>query len=154
PRLRCAAARARHSGRREAATRRGASLRQAREGRKGDDRRGRRGDRRREHGREEAGEEAGLPLRIGGRTVHRNHRCMLRRAASAACAALLVSSVVVACASHAQKPKTEDDDNSKAFAELEKNDKEDPVPMMADAGANAPATTPKGPVYPAPFTAE
>jgi hypothetical protein len=75
------------------------------------------------------------------------------RRTSATCAALLVSLGLLACASKAKKPMTPDDDNSKAFAELEKNDK-DPAPMSFDAGAAAATDKPKGPVYPAPFTAE
>jgi hypothetical protein len=50
-----------------------------------------------------------------------------------------------------EPPKPVDtDDNSKAFAELEKNDRDDPK-SKPDAGVEE---KPKGPVYPAPFTAE
>jgi hypothetical protein len=63
--------------------------------------------------------------------------------------------IALACSS-GKKPKTPtDDDNSKAFAELEKNDKEDKSDAGAEAGAPSGGwTPPKGPVYPAPFTAE
>jgi hypothetical protein len=65
-------------------------------------------------------------------------------------AAIIIASIILfAC--NKKKPKTAyDDDNSRAFAELEKNDRE-------DAGAepkNDLEEKPKGPVYPAPFTAE
>jgi hypothetical protein len=67
--------------------------------------------------------------------------------------ALLALIAMVACAT-SKKPKAEapPDDNSKAFAELEKNDREekDGGPPVAAGGWQPP----KGPVYPAPFTAE
>lgn len=55
-----------------------------------------------------------------------------------------------------KKPKvaSDDDDNAKAFAELEKNDRDDPTgkpPPTKDGDA---PDKPKGPTYPAPFTAE
>jgi hypothetical protein len=61
------------------------------------------------------------------------------------------AALFVACGSPPPKAVVEDD-NSKAFAELEKNDRDDPTgkPPATDAGAEKP----KGPVYPAPFTAE
>jgi hypothetical protein len=61
--------------------------------------------------------------------------------------------LAASCAAHPKKVKVEDEDNSKAFAELEKNDREEP---KGDAGAASPGEKekPKGPVYPAPFTAE
>ena len=53
-------------------------------------------------------------------------------------------------------PKRTDDDTSKAFAELDKNDKDDAKNFGNDAGAAASdgPEKPKGPTYPAPFTAE
>jgi hypothetical protein len=61
--------------------------------------------------------------------------------------------VVVACTTTKKKPKEPlEEDNSKAFAELAKNDREE-----TDAGTDAAPSgwePPKGPVYPAPFTAE
>lgn len=79
------------------------------------------------------------------------HSVHHRRAAGATLLVLALSAAVTtACGS---KPaKVAEDDNSKAFAELEKNDKDDPnQPAASDAGA---PDKPKGPVYPAPFTAE
>lgn len=65
-------------------------------------------------------------------------------------AAVILLFFVAACAP-AKKVKTVDEDTSKAFSELEKNDKDD----KADAGTRADSVEkPKGPVYPAPFTAE
>jgi hypothetical protein len=78
---------------------------------------------------------------------------MIRRTSAALLVAISVWLGLVACASKTKKPMTPDEDNSNAFAELEKNDK-DPVPMMTDAGASASVEKPKGPIYPAPFTAE
>lgn len=72
----------------------------------------------------------------------RSRRVVLYLALSAAIFVLL------ACNKKPAKAPLEED-NSKAFAELEKNDR--------DAGASANAVVeekPKGPVYPAPFTAE
>jgi len=57
---------------------------------------------------------------------------------------------VGACLFQSKKPKAStEEDTSKAFAELEKNDRDDT--SLKDAG---PPEKPKGPVYPAPFTAE
>jgi len=69
--------------------------------------------------------------------------------------AVLVSITALSFACGPKKPvkKAGDDESSKAFAELEKNDKDDKA--FGDAGA--PSTepeAPKGPVFPAPFTAE
>lgn len=66
---------------------------------------------------------------------------------------VVVTLGVVTAACSTKKTKTAaDDDNSKAFAELEKNDKDDA------SGAKPPPTDGpekvKGPVFPAPFTAE
>src|SRR5262249_36312601 len=47
-----------------------------------------------------------------------------------------------------------DDDNSKAFAELEKNDRDDGKAKDGGVGVDEKPEKPKGPVYPAPFTAE
>ncbi|MBX3209845.1 MAG: hypothetical protein KF764_32735 [Labilithrix sp.] len=60
---------------------------------------------------------------------------------------------LAACGGGQKKLKSidDDDDNSKAFAELEKNDRDE------GSGASEPKSEsdkPKGPVYPAPFTAE
>src|SRR5262245_14921883 len=64
-------------------------------------------------------------------------------------AALFLSALATACR---EKPaKTVDDDNSKAFAELEKNDRDDSGKPPAKAGGE---DKPRGPVDPAPFTAE
>lgn len=65
-------------------------------------------------------------------------------------AGVLAAVVVAGCSPKKPAKVAVDDDNSKAFAELEKNDKSDP---QADAKTDAPQK-PKGPVYPAPFTAE
>jgi len=69
-------------------------------------------------------------------------------------AALFLALALFACGGAKKKPKSVDeDDNSKAFAELEKNDRD-------ESGGKPPASSPgddekpKGPVYPAPFTAE
>src|SRR5262245_9348055 len=68
---------------------------------------------------------------------------------------LLVTAVaVVASSAGCDKKKAKsaaDEDNSKAFAELGKNDKEDTSakPPASDGPEKA-----KGPVFPAPFTAE
>jgi hypothetical protein len=75
---------------------------------------------------------------------------MTARGVLASLATLLV--VLAACAHPKKVKKADDDDNAKAFAELEKNDHEEaPKP---DAGSAVAAEKPKGPVYPAPFTAE
>ncbi|MBX3262972.1 MAG: hypothetical protein KIS78_22025 [Labilithrix sp.] len=61
---------------------------------------------------------------------------------------------LVACGGSKKKARSvddDDDDNSKAFAELEKNDRDDTSAGPEPAGE---AEKPKGPVYPAPFTAE
>ncbi len=67
---------------------------------------------------------------------------------------LLVASVALAIAGCGPKKKEakgpSDDDFSKAFSELEKNDKD---PPKGDAKGDA-DEKPKGPIYPAPFTAE
>jgi len=74
------------------------------------------------------------------------------RSRSAATALAVLAICLVACAGKAKKPKTvDDDDNSKAFAELEKNDRDDTSGAAPPGGAEE---KPKGPVYPAPFTAE
>jgi hypothetical protein len=66
---------------------------------------------------------------------------------------LLAALTLVACAGGQKKVKSiDDEDNSKAFAELEKNDRDDTSttkPVKSDGEEK-----PKGPVYPAPFTAE
>lgn len=69
---------------------------------------------------------------------------------------LILATLAIACQS--KKPvKSADDETGKAFAELEKNDKDDTSKTFGgDAGAPASDAPekPKGPVYPAPFTAE
>lgn len=72
-------------------------------------------------------------------------------AARALLPALLVA--LVACGGAKKKVRSvdDDDDNSQAFAELEKNDRDDTSGGPAPTGE---AEKPKGPVYPAPFTAE
>lgn len=57
----------------------------------------------------------------------------------------------IACAPKKKARSVDDDDNSKAFAELEKNGRDDTsdTPPAGDGSEK-----PKGPVYPAPFTAE
>jgi hypothetical protein len=77
---------------------------------------------------------------------------MIRRTAA-------VLMLVVACTTTKKKPKEPvDEDNSKAFAELEKNDREAKDTGTGDAGVTDAGAggwqPPKGPVYPAPFTAE
>src|ERR1700709_570959 len=70
--------------------------------------------------------------------------------------ALGITALVLACAPQ-KKVKSADDETGKAFADLEKNDKDDPKAFGAgDAGAADPGgwQKPKGSVYPAPFTAE
>jgi hypothetical protein len=67
------------------------------------------------------------------------------------CAVLLSAALGAACGQ--KKAKTVDDENAKAFAELEKNDKDDPS-GKGDAKPDSGDEKPKGPVYPAPFTAE
>lgn len=68
-------------------------------------------------------------------------------------AGLLSLSFLLACVPKGKaKAPLVDDDNSKAFSDLEKNDRDDgaaPLPV-----AKPEETKPKGPVYPAPFTAE
>jgi len=60
---------------------------------------------------------------------------------------------LAACATAKKTRAPAPDDNAKAFAELEKNDREE-----RDASSPSPSPSgwqpPKGPVYPAPFTAE
>jgi hypothetical protein len=73
-------------------------------------------------------------------------------ARSAALAVVFAGLTLVGCVGSKKAKTADDDDNSKAFAELEKNDRDDtsskpPAPPSSDA-------RPKGPVYPAPFTAE
>lgn len=70
----------------------------------------------------------------------------------AAAVSIALSSYLVACRD--KPPKTTDDDNTKAFAELEKNDKDGTAgsPPVSRGGRDADA--PRGPVLPAPFTAE
>ena len=61
------------------------------------------------------------------------------------------------CASPKKVKSSDDDDNAKAFSDLDKNDKDDASakPKEKDASKAAAAEEkPKGPVYPAPFTAE
>ncbi len=61
------------------------------------------------------------------------------------------------CAAHKKAKSSDDDDNAKAFSELDKNDKDDPSARTKDkdaAMASSAGEKPKGPVYPAPFTAE
>lgn len=69
-----------------------------------------------------------------------------------------VSITALAIACGPAKPAKPVNDEDKAFAELEKNDRDDPkAAFSADAGAPADKDgwqKPKGPVYPAPFTAE
>lgn len=69
--------------------------------------------------------------------------------------AVSIAGFTLAC-TEKPKPKSADDESGKAFAELDKNDKEDPKAFGNDAGAPAAGAweKPKGPVYPAPFTAE
>jgi hypothetical protein len=66
-----------------------------------------------------------------------------------------VALVGLACGAP-KKAKTENeaDDNSKAFAELDKNDHEEPADAGVEAGPSGGWERPKGAVYPAPFTAE
>jgi hypothetical protein len=70
----------------------------------------------------------------------------------------LASLALLACGGSKKPAKqaSSDDDFSKAFAELEKNDRDEPKPgPKADAGAPPPEEKkPRGPVYPAPYTAE
>jgi len=73
--------------------------------------------------------------------------------ARAACFAVVcLALAAVACGPSKKKVRSiDDEDNSKAFAELEKNGR--------DEGSDTPSSgdgseKPKGPVYPAPFTAE
>ncbi|MBN9162829.1 MAG: hypothetical protein BGO98_44825 [Myxococcales bacterium 68-20] len=67
--------------------------------------------------------------------------------------AMLVVLTLVGCAPSKKKVRSidDEDDNSKAFAELEKNGRDD-TPSQPDSPAGS--DKPKGPVYPAPFTAE
>ena len=68
----------------------------------------------------------------------------------------ITTTVALACQPKKQL-KSADDESGRAFAELEKNDKDDPKAFGNDAGAPAASDAPekpKGPVYPAPFTAE
>lgn len=75
----------------------------------------------------------------------------MKRIASSLALAFLVSACgLFGIGAKKEVPKNEDE-NAKAFAELEKNDRDD------DAGAPAQQKgpeKPKGPIYPAPFTAE
>jgi hypothetical protein len=75
----------------------------------------------------------------------------LGRSAWAAAAVFLA--LAAACAAP-KKVKTDEDDNSKAFAELDKNDHEEAGDAGAEAGPTGGWERPKGAVYPAPFTAE
>jgi hypothetical protein len=72
-------------------------------------------------------------------------------------AATLLTLSLVAC--NDKPPKTSnDDENANAFAELEKNDRDDtsgkPPPPPPPAAAGGEPEKPKGAVYAAPFTAE
>ncbi len=68
-------------------------------------------------------------------------------------AVLGLLTIIGGCSLFEKKPKhVAEDDNSKAFAELEKNDRDDTnAKVPKDGGVDE---KPKGPVYPAPFTAE
>lgn len=69
--------------------------------------------------------------------------------------ALLLGTFVVASGCGHKKPRVAEDDYSKAFSELEKNDKDEPSDKVdASVGDGGAPKSPKGPVYPAPFTAE
>ena len=67
---------------------------------------------------------------------------------------MLVVLALVACGAPKKKVRSvdDDDDNSKAFAELEKNGRDETSSTPEPKGDVE--TKPKGPVYPAPFTAE
>jgi hypothetical protein len=65
------------------------------------------------------------------------------------CAAALASG----CGGKKVKSASDDTDNDKAFAELEKNDKDDKSGEKSGPKPDG-DEKPKGPVYPAPFTAE
>jgi hypothetical protein len=66
----------------------------------------------------------------------------------------LVALTLLGCGNKKKaKSAIDDDDNSKAFAELEKNDRDD-TSTAKKAPAGDTEEKPKGPVYPAPFTAE
>lgn len=73
----------------------------------------------------------------------------MKRLASTAVLAVAVSACGLFGIGAAKQEAPKDDGMDKAFAELEKNDRDE------DAGvASAKPDKPKGPVYPAPFTAE
>jgi len=80
---------------------------------------------------------------------------MSRRGWSALAVLVVLVILGVACAAPAKKVNTEEqDDNSKAFSELDKNDHDEPADAGVEAGPSGGWERPKGPVYPAPFTAE
>src|SRR5262249_26455884 len=117
-----------------------------------------RGDRRRGHWREEAGQEARVPLRIRrARARERaaeeevSRRSRMTRTPSGTVTHLVVLLAALAFVACSTKPpkRPAEDDTSKAFAALGKEDKPQP-----NADARAPERSAKGPAYPAPFTAE
>ena len=75
---------------------------------------------------------------------------MIFRRAPFLLTAIFASLALAGCGG--KKVKTVADDNAGAFAELEKNDKDDK--SAAGPAAKTEDEKPKGPVYPAPFTAE
>ena len=59
------------------------------------------------------------------------------------------------CFAEKKAKSSADDDNAKAFSELEKNDREDTAAKGKDKEkASSSDDKPKGPIFPAPFTAE
>ena len=59
------------------------------------------------------------------------------------------------CFAEKKVKSSEDDDNAKAFSELEKNDRDDTSAKAKDKEKSSSSDDkPKGPIFPAPFTAE
>ncbi|MBX3227022.1 MAG: hypothetical protein KIT84_41245 [Labilithrix sp.] len=65
---------------------------------------------------------------------------------------LLIAGFAFACVPKKPVKRSNEEDTSKAFAELDKNDKD--TGFGEGGGASSEPEAPKGPVYPAPFTAE
>ncbi|GEM_PF-1534967 len=75
-------------------------------------------------------------------------------AASVVASLLLLSSSLFGCRDKPPKTPTEEDEYAKAFSELEKKDDDDPGTNPVSKMKEGSDGKPKGPVYPAPFTAE
>lgn len=78
---------------------------------------------------------------------------MIRLVSLQAAVGMAVLAAVLGCAPAKPAKMSEEEEHAKAFAELDKNDK-DESSGKKDATSSSSDEKPKGPVYPAPFTAE